>query len=59
MFQDIAYRIQNLRQEIKNIESVYYHKLDVWDKGYTSGRQMQLESELRFLEGLLRVSEAA
>lgn len=51
--EDIRHRIQNLRFAIEDIESL---ETDTggWEAGYRKGRLVQMESELRFLEGLLK-----
>ena len=50
---DIRYRIINLRAEIKHLVDDEYNHED-WERGYRHGRLTQMESELRFLEGLVK-----
>lgn len=45
--EDIRYRIRNLQEDILQI-------VDLPVTGYRKGRLAQMESELRFLEGLLK-----
>ena len=52
---DIRYRIDNLRTAIKiMVEDESETEYDSWERGYHDGRLMQMESELRFLEGLVK-----
>ncbi len=51
---DIEYRIANLRFAINDlIEADAIYEDVGWEKGYRDGRLTQMESELRFLEGLV------
>jgi len=59
MKSDISYRIMNLRAAIKDISKLTREGVTPYEEGYKDGSLFALESELRFLEGLLRVSEAA
>jgi hypothetical protein len=49
----------NLRFAIKDISEMTRHGITPYEEGYRDGSLFALESELRFLEGLLKVSEAA
>lgn len=52
---DIRYRITNLREDIRIIvDDESEHERDSWDCGYHEGRLVSLESELHFLEGLVK-----
>ena len=55
MLDDLRYRISNLRFAIEDIKS-FTPTSDDWDAGYRQGRLQQLESELRFLQGLIKVA---
>ncbi len=59
MKSDISYRIMNLRAAIKDISKLTREGVTPYEEGYKDGSLFALESELRFLEGLLKVSEAA
>lgn len=51
---DIEYRIANLREAIRIIVEDEFESDDMWEHGYRDGRLAQLESELRFLENLIK-----
>ena len=52
-FEDILYRIDHLQAAIRIIvEDKYQH--EDWERGYREGRLLSLQSELRFLEGLVK-----
>lgn len=55
MLDDLRYRIRNLREAVLQIVDSPLTG-DDWEAGYRKGRLMQLESELRFLEGLIKVA---
>lgn len=51
---DIEYRIANLRFAIKDFMDEDPAELKEWSKGYREGKILSMESELRFLEGLVK-----
>lgn len=54
---DIRYRIQNLKfaiEDFTNEDPAAVKELTWWEKGYREGKLLSMESELRFLEGLLK-----
>lgn len=51
---DIRYRIQNLKFAIEDFTNEDLSELTEWSKGYREGKLLSMESELRFLEGLLK-----
>ena len=51
---DIRYRIQNLKFAIEDFKNEDASELTEWSKGYREGKILSMESELRFLEGLLK-----
>lgn len=51
---DIRYRIANLRFAIEDFTNEDPAELTEWSKGYREGKILSMESELRFLEGLLK-----
>lgn len=51
---DLRYRIQNLKEAIRHIDSMGDARED-WEGGYRAGSIYRMESELRFLQGLIGV----
>lgn len=51
---ELEYRIANLRFAIQDYEQEDQADLSAWSLGYREGRLQSMESELRFLEGLLK-----
>lgn len=51
---DIRYRISNLKFAIEDFTNEDPAELTQWSKGYREGKILSMESELRFLEGLLK-----
>jgi hypothetical protein len=51
----MRHRISNLRFAIEDIKS-FTPTSDAWETGYREGRLQHLESELRFLQGLIKVA---
>lgn len=54
---DISYRVMNLREAVKDISKLTREGITPYEEGYRDGSLYALESELRFLEGLLKASE--
>lgn len=55
VLEDLRYRITNLKYAIEDIE-VEENDTGGYEAGYRKGRLVQMESELRFLKGLLKVA---
>jgi len=53
---DLRYRITNLRAAIDDFTNEEPADLGEWSKGYRQGRLQSMESELRFLQGLIKVA---
>lgn len=51
--EDIRYRIDNLREAAIQIVDLPVTG-DDWESGYRHGRLRQIESEIRFLEGMIK-----
>lgn len=56
MLDDLRYRIANLRAAIADFTDEEPADLTEWSKGYRQGRLQSMESELRFLQGLIKVA---
>lgn len=51
---ELEYRIQNLKFAIEDYEQEDQADLSPWSLGYREGRLQAMESELRFLQGLIK-----